>query len=81
MKDFIPIDPEETETDLAMQLDISFYPGYLGLVHMDGRLHFDKELSAIKGFNFSEYMLEMEANEIIQVNLLCESKYQCSTMS
>ena len=71
MKDFIPIDPEET--DPAMQLDITCYPNYLGYDDMDGELHFDKELSAIKRFNFSEYMLEMEANEIIQLNLFCNS--------
>ena len=72
MKDFIPIDPDET--DPAMQLDITSYPNYLGLDDMDGGLHLDKELSAIKRFNFSEYMLEMEANEIIQINLFCNSK-------
>ena len=70
MKDFVPIDTEET--DPAMQLDITCYPNYLG--YDDGELHLDKELSAIKRFNFSEYMLEMEANEIIQINLFCNSK-------
>lgn len=72
MKDFIPIDPDET--DPAMQLDITCYPNYVGYDDMDGGLHLDKELSAIKRFNFIEYMLEMEANEIIQVNLFCNSK-------
>jgi hypothetical protein len=70
MKDFVPIDPDET--DPAMQLDITCYPNYLG--YDDGELHLDKELYAIKRFNFSEYMLEMEANEIIQINLFCNSK-------
>ena len=42
---------------------------------MDGELHLDKVLSAIERFNFSEYMLDMEANEIIQLNLFCNSKY------
>ena len=54
MKDFIPIDPEET--DPAMQLDIKCYPGYLGYDDMDGSLHLGKEISAIERFNFSEYM-------------------------
>ena len=70
MKDFVPIDPDET--DPAMQLDITCYPNYLG--YDDGELHLDKELYAIKRFNFSEYMLEIEANEIIQINLFCNSK-------
>ena len=52
MKDFVPIDPDET--DPAMQLDITCYPNYLG--YDDGELHLDKELYAIKRFNFSEYM-------------------------
>ena len=54
MQDFVPIDTEETDPEL--QVDISCYPGYLGYDDMDGGLHLDKELCAIERFNFSEYM-------------------------
>ena len=54
MQDFGPIDTEET--DPKLQVDISCYPGYLGSDDLDGGLHLDKELSAIERFNFSEYM-------------------------
>jgi hypothetical protein len=72
MQDFVPIDTEETDPEL--QVDISCYPGYLGSNDLDGGLYLVKELSAFERFKFSKYMLEMEANEIIQLSLFCNSK-------
>ena len=72
MQDFVPIDTEESDPEL--QVDISCYPGYLGSDDLDGGLYLVKELSAFERFNFSKYMLEMEANEIIQLSLFCNSK-------